>query len=192
MVLYYRDYEHLVKNSIFRYFDSFDDVVSLLDYYEISHPSILCNWREKDISDIHDALRYYVYWDDGLTKQIKEDVAEYFGRDYLDDEAKYFSEDERDSLCRAIWEVPLTRDTKQRFINNRNYAIMFTLVISSFNNKKAEFLEEYSNNHNWWEQIIEAVGENHDIDIESTEEDYDEGFGELEESTKKHKRRLYY
>ena len=31
-----------------------------------------------------------------------------------------------------------------------------------------------------------------DVDIESTGEDYDEGFGELEESIKKHKRRLYY
>ena len=31
-----------------------------------------------------------------------------------------------------------------------------------------------------------------DVEIESQEEDYDEGFDDLEESTKKHKRRLYY
>ena len=191
MVLYYSDYEHLVKNSIFRYFDSFNNVVSLLDYYEGLHPSILFNWREKDISDIHDALLYCIYWDDELNKQIKEDVAEFFGRDYLDDEAKYFSEDERDSLCRAIWEVPLTRDTKQELINNKKYARMFTLIISSFNNKKQYFLEEYNNIYNWREQILLEVSKNSNIEVD-TEEDYDEGFGELEESTKKHKRRLYY
>lgn len=38
----------------------------------------------------------------------------------------------------------------------------------------------------------EELNEENDVEIESQEEDYDEGFGDIEESTEKHKRRLYY
>ena len=151
-----------------------DDIVQYIrDYQEGRYDDDTYNFENfNSLDDLMNTFecneynnRYLIYEEDIDFSALKDYYAEFQEMAY---EGAYFD------LDREFFKWVFHNDASELSYYLKIY-IFFSCCDRAREILSEEFTEYYS-----------------DTEIESQEEDYDEGFDDLEESTKKHKKRLYY